>query len=129
MASVQHIIGEVNKHQIIKSLNWTELQYCNYQQQIGLEYMQRVVGSDEWGIKQLEASELFWRWWVNHWNRIDEEFMTYGIIAPETMREHLYTDLHDPEGFEFYPHRLIIEQSYAILMDSVLADGRKEVLQ
>ena len=128
MSTAQKFITEANKQQVIRLLNWTEIQYCEYQQQKGIEYLKHILEVDEYGIQMQISNQLFWRWWVNHWNRRDEEFLTYGAFAPERMRENLYNDLHDPFGFEFYPHSVIMEAGYNTLIKEIMTDARKGVL-
>lgn len=112
MARIQHLLAEANKQQVIRLLNWTDMQYCIYQQNKGYEYMRQVIGSDELGVRYLAKNALFWKWWINHWNRRDEEWLGYAASAPARHRENLYRDLHSINGCEFYPHRLIMETSY-----------------
>lgn len=118
--NIKKLLVEVNQQQVQRLLGWDDLMYGIFQNEKGLEYLRRVVGSDEKGIKMLMRSELFWRWWVNHWNRRDEEFLGYAKATPQHMREAYYHDLHDADGFEFYPHRIIMEQSYAEMVGNLI---------
>lgn len=64
--NIKKLFEEINRDQVMKLLGWCDLQYGIFQNEKGLEYLRRVVESDEAGIKMLMHSELFWRWWVNH---------------------------------------------------------------
>lgn len=127
MSTAQKFITEANKQQVTRLLGWTEQQYCEYQQEKGIAYLHHVLEIDEAGIKMQIQNPLFWRWWVNHWNRRDEEFLTYASGTPKRMIENLYNDLNDPFGFEFYPHRVIMDASYNGLIKEIMQDARKEV--
>ena len=124
--NIKKLLIEVNQRQVMLLLGWSDLQYGIFQNEKGLQYLRRVVGADEVGIKMLMNGKLFWRWWVNHWNRRDEEFLGYGKAYPEHMREAYYYDLHDTEGFEFYPHRIIMEQGYAALVGELIDQTCKQ---
>lgn len=127
MPTAQKFITEANKQQVIRLLGWSELEYCNYQEEVGLQYMRKVLETDEQGISYLSKNELFWKWWVNHWNYRDAEFLIDAKATPAVLRPGLYRDLNSIEGFEFYPHSEIMEVSYNALMSEMFLDARREV--
>lgn len=116
----QKFITEANKHEVCKLLGMTEEVYCQYQEQQGLEYLRLQMGTDLIGIDQMAKNELYWKWWINHWNHRDEEFLTYGKGMPYKMRLKYYHSLNSVEGFEFRPHKKVIEESYRILNEDLL---------
>jgi len=113
--NAQKFITEANIHQVCKALGWSDLQYKSYQEQTGLDYLQSVVGADDWGLDHLKKTPIFWSWWINHWNKRDQEFLSFSNPSLS-----LYHSMNAHEGFEFYPHRIIMEQSYAILQKEIL---------
>lgn len=118
--TAQKFITEANKHEVCKLLGITEQAYCQYQEQNGQEYMQQVMGSDDWGIDQMAKNFLFWRWWINHWNKRDEEFLIYAKDAPHDLRLKFYHSLNSVEGFEFFPHKSIMQESHRLSKEGVI---------
>jgi len=125
--NAQKFLTEANKQQVCRLLGWDELQYASFQEEQGIEYVKGIVGSDEWGASHLLKSKLFWKWWINHWNNRDQEFLTYAAASPASLREVMYKSLNNAEGFEFYPHRVIMEQSYSILSKEIIKDSIRSV--
>jgi hypothetical protein len=39
------------------------------------ECLERVLGSDQYGIDQLPKTSAFWHWWKEQWFRRDEQFL------------------------------------------------------
>lgn len=115
----QKFITEANKQEVCRLLGMTEEVYCQYQEQQGLEYMASIMGSDDWSIDYLAKNSLFWKWWINHWNARDEEFLTYAKGAPYRMRVNFYHSLNSIEGFEFYPHKSILAESYRLMREII----------
>lgn len=115
----QKFITEANKQQVCKLLGWTEKQYCHYQQEQGLAYLSEFICGDDWSVNNVAKSESFWRWWVNHWNQRDDEFITSVHNFPVSWRLQRYHDLNDVDGFAFWPHRVIMEQTYCLMIDEL----------
>lgn len=111
--------NEATKKRALHYLGWDELQYAEYQESAGIEYLKKVIGADDWGVKHLIHSSIFWQWWINHWNRIDETFIGYAGSLPQGMRITAYHSVHDPEGFDFFPHKVIMDLSYAEMIEEL----------
>lgn len=121
----QKFITEANKQEVCKLLGWTMAQYVAYQQEKGLEYLADQVCGDLWSVNQVAKTPLFWRWWVNHWNARDAEFIADVRNWPIDWRTRKYEDLNAVEGFTFWPHKVIMEQSYAHLIYDVNREAVK----
>ncbi|TZF81790.1 hypothetical protein FW774_17185 [Pedobacter sp. BS3] len=114
---VQKFLTEANKQQVMRLLGWTIDQYAEYQESKGLEYIRKLIAADDWSVNNVAKAPLFWRWWVNHWNARDTEFIGWATgykNRPFLLRQ--YESLNDVDGFEFWPHRVIMEQSYAYMI-------------
>lgn len=115
----QKFITEANKQQVCKLLGWTLEQYTEYQELKGLEYLADQICGDVWGVNQVAQTPLFWRWWVNHWNTRDAEFIADAPNWPKSWLKRKYEDLNAVDGITFWPHKSIMEETYAILIDCV----------
>lgn len=120
MPNAQKFITEANKAQVIRLLGWSELEYCQHQEAQGIAYLQKIVGADDYGIALQLKNPLFWRWWVNHWNARDAEFLEYAPATPTRLRHTLYNQLNDLDGFDFYPHRIIMELTYDAMVSETI---------
>jgi len=124
--NAQKFINEANKQQVCKLLGWSLATYTQYQENKGLEYLRDVVCGDLWSVNNVAKTPLFWKWWINHWNARDNEFIT--TIAsqwPSDWLRRKYDDLNAVEGFTFWPHKVIMEQSYAIMVDEMNKEAVK----
>lgn len=121
----QKFITEANKQEVCKLLGWTMEHYVKYQQAKGLEYLSDQVCGDLWSVNQVAKTPLFWRWWVNHWNARDVEFIADVRNWPIDWRARKYEDLNAVEGFTFWPHKVIMEQTYAHLIYDVNREAVK----
>lgn len=112
----QKFITEANKHQVCKLLGWSIDDYTAYQEAKGLEYLADMVDGDWWSVDIVSKCAMFWRWWVNHWNQRDEEFLAIYRDFPADFLALKYDDLNDVGGFKFWPHKVIMEHTYAIMV-------------
>ena len=118
----QKFITEANKQQVCRLLGWSLAQYTSYQEAQGLAYLREVVCADEWSVNNVAKCALFWDWWVNHWNQRDAEFIVNARLWPISWLHRKYQDLNDVDGFEFWPHKIIMEHSYSFMIGKVIAN-------
>ena len=110
-ARAAKIMQSVNQHQVKKLLHWDDLQYGQFQMETGTEYLEKMLGSDDFAIGYLSKNSMFWRWWVNHWDKRDEQFINQASGLNLDERLELYAGLHNAKSFRFYPHKAILEDS------------------
>ncbi len=110
-AKATKIMQMVNQHQVKQLLGWDDLEYGQFQMDAGTEYLKNMLGNDATGIDYLSKNGMFWRWWVNHWDKRDELFISLASDLTPEARQALYLELHDVSGFTFYPHRAIMEST------------------
>lgn len=123
MSALKFIV-EANKRQVRRLLGWTELQYAEFVEAKAKEYLKNVLFADEAAINELLKGKLWWNWWKNHWNRRDEEFVTYSEIYHQHLLEFEYVRLNSIKG-GIYPHSRIMDETYAILMDAINKEAVK----
>lgn len=126
MKALKFII-EANKQQICRLLGWSLLQYAEYVEQKGIQYLQEILFADEHAIRELTKGGMFWSWWKNHWFRRDETFLVNPKVTPgaAAFNELIYEELNSIETGR-YPHKQILEESYCLLMDRINVEAVKQ---
>lgn len=111
---------------VIKLLQWTELEYAQFQYESGLAYLRHYIPTDKWGQDMLQRSKLFWNWWKNQWLLREEGFyymeneVQMDKISTDNLRR-LYCHLHDAATLasEIYPNRTVLDESYNQMIHSI----------
>src|SRR5207237_673564 len=103
-------------------IGWNDEQYCQYQYETMLAYLQWYLPNDQEGARMLEGSEIFRKWWCNHWSNRDNGFVRASIDWPATAEtyELLYKEMNDPRTLAcaIYPNGMIMRESVkAIIKD------------
>ena len=113
-AQAHKIEADKLKATICRLLKRTELEYCEYQYQTGLSYLQWYLPTDEYARYQLERSQLFWAWFKNQWAAHDFEFAKCeGIeVTGVVLRCHMYASLHCPIALakEVKPNNTVLNE-------------------
>lgn len=117
--TAQKFITEANKQKVCQLLDWTDLDYAIYQEEKGLEYLEHVICCDAWSVNNVAKCKMFWRWFINHWNIRDAQFIGEYGNYPRGLLKYKYEDLNDVESIKFYPHRVIMENTYQLMIDAV----------
>jgi len=106
---------------VMTLLQWTELEYAEFQYESGLAYLRHYIPWDKWGQDMLQRSKLFWNWWKNQWALRDESFCAMDSEVPTSEvgistanLRRLYYHLHDAAilASDIYPNRTVLEESY-----------------
>lgn len=106
---------------IIVIMEITELQYCEYQFEQGLAYLNLLAPHDN---GQLRYSKLFWQWFKNHWSLTDEIYvqaMRHRKFSVKAKRR-LYESMHNVEDMynDMKPHvELFIEKKVWLKIQEV----------
>jgi hypothetical protein len=130
IASVR-VQNATNREIILALLEWDDLRYCEFQMNMGEEYLIRTIGSDTYGIEILVKSQLFWKWWINHWNKRDQIFIlrfSNGSYPVELLRNEYHFE-HNPTNLVMSPNKVILEESYGAMIQQLIDQERKEQLQ
>lgn len=112
--------GALVKTAIIELMECSKLQYCSFQYEQGLKYLEKYVGDEAW---RLERSDTFWNWWKNQWLLRDEQLLIGHLEnCCLSLRRTVYSDIHDGVHLasDIHPNKYIMERSYAIMMDQFI---------
>ena len=107
-------------------LYWDELQYAEFQYESGLAYLNFYIPNDAMAVDAISRSSTYWRWWINQWNKRDEQFLDTAFLSIEA-RLAIYTELHDARTLaaEIYPNGVVLADSYKAMIGSYI---KQEVL-
>ena len=100
-AQAQQQKADLLKKEICLLLNWTEMQYAEYQYKHGLAYLLWYLPCDEARRYALERSKLYWNWFKNHWVLYDESLLSYKLSLRQCPADNLlavYAELHCPKA-------------------------------
>ena len=100
---------QTTKQQVETLLNWTKLEYCNFQFEMGLRYLNLELEQDSVAVKKVSQTALFWAWWRNHWAMRDKEFLNRTKF---TQNEWVYKAFNDPETIQFSSSNPHLKRSY-----------------
>jgi hypothetical protein len=101
--------------QITRLLKWTETEYAEFVNDMGIDYLNAYIPNDLHGIYMLNNSRMYWNWWKNHWQIRDMEFLE--IVNGEgytKMLQRLYTKFHSVSRLinEIYPNAQVLGSDY-----------------
>jgi len=121
-----HIKIGIARQRICYKLAWDEDTYNNMQLDYAAAYLTQVIGCDVEVRDKLMSKRLFWMWWANHWASRDKHFLrTYANIErTRNDLRHIYEGVHSIYELQCRPNRIILEDSYAELLDELF---QKEV--
>lgn len=105
-------VAVTHKELIQALLDWDELQYCNFQMEQGELYLNKLIGPDQYGIEFLVKSPTFWKWWINLWNKRDQDFIAELVNTDKEECIEVYRFTHSPYRLTSRPHKVILEESY-----------------
>ena len=85
------------KAYICQCLKWTELEYCTYQYEQGLRYLELAVPSG--AVRLFEEDKVFWTWWRNQGMMRDEVFESsmFNDRVSLNYKRLVYVGIHDGE--------------------------------
>jgi hypothetical protein len=115
----QHIRNRMGtaKQEVMRLLRWSELDYCQYQEKMGRQYLQSYIPHSPEYIDYMLASRIFWNWFKNQWLQRDEAFVKDNDVqqGDRAFRLQVYCLLHHPERFKSdrYPTGIVMQEGYA----------------
>ena len=122
-----HIKNEMQstKARIMALLNWSEVDYGNFQYETGLSYLRFYIPDDIEGIDMLTRSRIFWNWWKNHWLQRDAGFISYKRSLTECKTRTLikiYQAVHCPQALagELRPHAIVLTETYSVMIGKLI---------
>jgi hypothetical protein len=117
--NIKQLLADANKRKICKMLGWSEQDYCDFQEEKGLEYLRTEICGDDWSVNCVAQSPMFWKWFINHWNARDLEFIINAWQYPKAWHLRKYKELNDMSGFVYRPHSSIMEATYPYMIEQV----------
>lgn len=94
-------LAELQKKDITMLMQWTHEEFCNYQYQFGLAYLQHRFPADFKARQILERSRIFWNWYKFVWVQYDYSLLSFKRSLQEcnlhTLRQ-CYEHLHCPQA-------------------------------
>jgi hypothetical protein len=93
-------------------LNWTPEQYLQYQEQEGYNYLRQVLCLNEWDVKCMSYETMYWKWWVNMWNVMDDNYVIALLMNSHTP-EALYLEAHKAQYISTSPMAVQLDNTYA----------------
>lgn len=113
---------QIAKERIIKQLQWSEMDYAQYQYEQGILFLQKYIPNDPWGIEMLERNRIYWNWWKNQWHSRDVAFLECEIQAGSLKQlEAVYMSLHNAAALvdDIFPSRIVIDSSYSQMIEEL----------
>jgi len=109
------------KERIQCILGWTDLQYAEYQEEMGYRYLVNEFGTDCIMAQQLVYQKVFWSWWINHWMKRDIAFLEAYKKNP-SITEVVYRLRHNPKGVEFDINSDLYQKSFAAMIGQLIKE-------
>jgi len=114
----------VNKALVLRKLNISEEDYNNLWLDGGTHYLRVVLAIDEDTAQDLINSNLYWKWWLNHWHRWDAAFLQTAKITKPKCWTKLYDELHDPSEKGLAPNKKLLKEMLAeSVVDKLIAEN------
>lgn len=116
------------KQAVIALLQWTEMQYAEFQYEQGTKYLHAYLKGDEYCVRIMEDSRIFWNWWKNHWTIRDAEFIHIAnqvtIRRTEIIRQ-LYRQYNKGTmlATSIHPNAVVLNESYAGMTTNMISEA------
>lgn len=121
----RRVAAKASKERIMRLLEWSELQYCEFQYRMGLEFLQEYIPGDPYGIAYLERHRVFWAWWRNQWTLRDEIYLNSDISTVRLRhRQNIYIQNNNPRALAqgITPPALLLDDSYAQMIQETFKE-------
>lgn len=107
-------------------LGWDDLQYSEFQQEMGLAYLKHHFGEGA-VVDRIPEHREFWGWWKQHWTKREHEFLDLSSALFKHELEDYYRDMNDPTQMAYNPHGIILDNTYERMMSQLIKNAtRKE---
>lgn len=103
-------------------LDWHNDTFCQFQYEMGYEYLNDEIRLDSIAVQELSEMKEFWAWWRNQWAKRDIAFLE--TVLKIGNRRHLtiyrnekivdtYKKHHQVDAINFSPHKTTMRESYS----------------
>jgi len=119
------------KRAVCELLECHEDLYNEYVFNSGLDYLKAYLNRDEYGIKLLQESPIFWAWWKNHFTNRDENFLLLHKNKPIVnleIRRQLYEQYNNGKKLarDIHPNSVVLHESYATMITELVEEETKK---
>lgn len=112
--------NETVKNTVQKLLGWSNLQYTEFQEAMGLEYLKIELNNDMAAVRLISYNKLFWSWWINHWVSRDRIFIAEFSKLNHRWVNKMYVNRNNPQSHFFKLSKKMMETSYAMLISDLI---------
>ena len=105
-------------------LGWDDMQYAEFQQIKGIEYLAHAFGNMPLVDKIPEQKE-YWSWWRLHWARRDCVFMSMLNMLFPNEYETYYLEMHTASSMIFKPHGIILKRTYHSMIHNLVKQSTR----
>jgi hypothetical protein len=116
--------AEHTRELVLALLDWSEEKYGNFVFDMATFYLKRQCGADEFGVKMLLESKIFWSWWKNHWAQRDSNFLAIWADCNcliDVVNE--YEFLHNQANLHISPNKTVLELSFSMMIKGFIKEG------
>lgn len=74
LAEIKQNLRDV-RSEVQRLTGLSDLSYCRIQYERGCEYLSHQCSGDQWGVRVMEETTLYWNWWKLQWHKRDQLFL------------------------------------------------------
>lgn len=104
-------VQQVNRQLVLRKLGISEEDYWDMMLDAGTRYLKNVLQVDGC-IDDIMGAELYWKWWLNHWQKWDATWLREQKHEEPWLRAKLYDQLHDASEYGFAPNKHIMSELF-----------------
>lgn len=104
-------LQSVNRTLVLRELEINEEDYWDMVLDAGTQYLVKVLQVGDC-INDVLGATLYWKWWVNHWQKWDALWLEERKQEHPWLRVKLYDQLHDASAKGFAPNRVVMRELF-----------------
>lgn len=105
-------LQEVNRELVMRRLDISEEEYHNMWLDAGRKYLTELIGKDKRMLDMILDANVYWRWWLNQWQKWDEVFLREVKLESPKLWHKLYDRIHDPSDAGIAPNRAVLREIF-----------------
>jgi hypothetical protein len=108
------------KEKVQTALGCTSLKYAEFQEEMGLAYLNQEFPNDKNTVALMAGNKIFWSWWINHWVKRDMAFLadTHGLN--KRWCQQIYFTRNNPKSAYFSIYKYQLQKSYSVMIGSLI---------
>lgn len=121
-------IQQANRAKVIRILGISEEQYWDKMLDAGTAYLTDILKVGDC-LVDIMGADLYWKWWLNHWQKWDVVWLDEQKDESAWLREKLYDQLHDVSEYGFAPNKAILQDLFARkVLDKIIEEAENEAV-